>query len=247
MTFMICEAMWKRRINSISDVFPIKKGDDDIEEGMSLCQGTLSDNLNEAEALVRNGDDAYDDLSEDSSRYAASLDDLSSFDDAKEENLLKISSVVTSADDARFKEGEKVSKGEHKVLNSVNISSGRCGGDVDDDLSLASNTYDLSPEEKTQSAPPKAASNSISGNTRDNLTKDENYVGQGNIRPVIDRRMLSLYLNKHISLDEQSKTLDIVKMAREEGIVIILVHEQDSDKGGCSFSLNYGENVRRVT
>jgi len=70
--------------------------------------------------------------------------------------------------------GKNFSKGEHIFLDSDNISSGRCGGDVDDDLSLASNTHVLSPEGKPQNAPSKAAPNSTSGNTRDNLTKDEN-------------------------------------------------------------------------
>jgi len=44
-------------------------------------------------------------------------------------------------------------------------------------------------------------------------------------------------LNNGISLDKESKTLEIVKMAKNKDICIILVHEQDVGKGGCPFSL----------
>ena len=50
------------------------------------------------------------------------------------------------------------------------------------------------------------------------------------------RYFILLNLNKDISLIEGSTTVDIVKMAKIKGIDIILVHEQDIEKGGCPFS-----------
>jgi hypothetical protein len=60
---------------------------------------------------------------------------------------------------------------------------------------------------------------------------------EDNAHLPIERQVLLLYLNNDVSLGKESKTWEIVMMAKNEGICIILVHEQDIHKGGCPFSL----------
>jgi len=48
--------------------------------------------------------------------------------------------------------------------------------------------------------------------------------------------MMLLYLNKNIFLDSDGRVKDLVKEALDNGIKIVLAHEQDSEKGGCHFS-----------
>jgi len=67
--------------------------------------------------------------------------------------------------------------------------------------------------------------------------EESNVEQEDNPHPPIQRQVLLLYLTNDISLDKESKTLEIVKMAKNKGIYIILVHEQDIDEGGCPFSL----------
>jgi hypothetical protein len=126
-----------------------------------------------------------------------------------------------------------VFKGEHYFLLDST------GNGLDDDLSLGSNTDIMSPDggipnHKVSNPTPHLAQ----ANARINLVEaEQSNVDQDNVHPPIERQVLLLYLNKYISLDKESKTLEIVKMSKNKGISIILVHEQDIDKGGCPFSL----------
>ena len=119
--------------------------------------------------------------------------------------------------------GKKVSKSEHVFLhdNTVNICA------LDDDLSLGSNRDIRSPDGIQNHDLFKAAPDLIRDNAKINLVEaEENNVEQDNgVHPPIERQVLLLYLNNDISLDKESKTLDIVKMAKNKGICIILVHE----------------------
>jgi len=106
---------------------------------------------------------------------------------------------------------------------------------------LGSNTDIRSPDGITNHDPFRAAPDVTDDNARSNLVEDENESNveqKDNVHPPLERQVLLLYLNNDIFLDkEQSKTLEIVKMAKNKGICVILVHEQDIDKGGCPFSL----------
>ena len=112
-------------------------------------------------------------------------------------------------------------------------------GGLDDDLSLASNTDIRSPDGITNYDPFRAAPDLTYDIARSNLVEEdeESSVEQDNVYPPLERQVLLLYLNSDISRDKESKTLEIVKMAKNKGTSIILVHEQDIDKGGCPFSL----------
>ena len=109
-------------------------------------------------------------------------------------------------------------------------------GGLDDDLSLGSNTDIRSPDGIINHDPFKDAQDL---STRDNagikLVEEE----EDNVHPPIERQVLLpvLYLNSDISLNKESKIFEIVKMAKNKGTSIILVHEQDVGKGGCPFSL----------
>ena len=48
--------------------------------------------------------------------------------------------------------------------------------------------------------------------------------------------MLLLYLNQATFSNDENKLLDIAKAAKDQGIDIILVHEQDAAKSGCPFN-----------
>ena len=61
-------------------------------------------------------------------------------------------------------------------------------------------------------------------------------VEQEDTLPANARTALLLNLNKDIYLIEGSTIVDIVKKAKIKGIDIILVYEQDIEKGGCPFS-----------
>ena len=62
------EAVDKRSSKSISNMFPIKEGDD-IEEGLSLCEG-FSTMFNKGEDLLRYSKADKDDLSEEKSNVS---------------------------------------------------------------------------------------------------------------------------------------------------------------------------------
>jgi len=112
-------------------------------------------------------------------------------------------------------------------------NTGNIGG-LEGDLSLGSNRDIRSPDGITNYDHLKAAPDLTDDNVRTNLVEEEeNNVDQDNVHPPIERHALLLYLKNGISLDKESKTLEIVKMAKNKGICIILVHEQDIDKGGC--------------
>jgi hypothetical protein len=187
--------------------------------------------LNEGEALLRYSKADEDDLSDEKSK--ASLNDSSSIggDSSISRGTGVVMGSYSEIVDDETSNGKKVSKGEHVFLRD---STGNIGG-LDDDLSLGSNTDIMSPDggipnHKVSNPTPHLTH----ANARINLVEAE----QSNVlHPPIERQVLLLYLNKYISLDKESKTLEIVKMAKNKGISIILVHEQDIDKGGCPFSL----------
>ena len=54
--------------------------------------------------------------------------------------------------------------------------------------------------------------------------------------PKQERSILLLYLNKDVFLDEGDTVKGIVQAAKDLKIDIVLVHEQDSQEGGCEFS-----------
>jgi len=107
-------------------------------------------------------------------------------------------------------------------------------GGLDDDLSLVSNTDIRSPDGITNH-------DLFYDNARIELVEEEEHnVEQEDILvyPPIGRgQVLLLYLNNATSFNKESKLLEIVKMAKNKGTSIILVHEQDIGKGGCPFSL----------
>jgi len=53
---------------------------------------------------------------------------------------------------------------------------------------------------------------------------------------AVQKQILLLYLNKDTFCDGKNDITEAVKVAKGKGIGIILVHEQDIDKGGCPFS-----------
>ena len=104
---------------------------------------------------------------------------------------------------------------------------------------MGSDTDILSPDGITNHKVSNPTPHLTHANARINLVEAKHSnVEQDNGPPKIERQqVLLLFLNKYISLDKESKTLEIVKMAKNKGIYIILVHEQDIDEGGCPFSL----------
>jgi len=110
------------------------------------------------------------------------------------------------------------------VSNNENVCVDR--HDFNDDLSLSSNSDVRSSERKVF---PLQGKNSTNEHVRDKLIEEESNLDQP--APVL------LYLHNNMSLDDENKTIDFVKMAKDEGIGIILAHEQDLDKGSCPFGL----------
>ena len=53
-----------------------------------------------------------------------------------------------------------------------------------------------------------------------------------------ERLLLLLYLNNDTFLNNQDDLADVIKAAKEDGLTVILVHEQDLDKSSCWFLLN---------
>jgi hypothetical protein len=104
---------------------------------------------------------------------------------------------------------------------------------------LGSDTDILSPDGITNHKVSNPTPHLTHANARINLVEAKHSnVEQDNGPPKIERQqVLLLFLNKYISLDKESKTFEMVKMAQNKGISIIRVHEQDVDNGGCLFSL----------
>jgi hypothetical protein len=72
-------------------------------------------------------------------------------------------------------------------------------------------------------------------NTRSPIQNDD--VSNASIDPKQERFTLLLYLiNKDVFLDEGDTVTGIVQAAKDLKIDIVLVHEQDSQEGGCEFS-----------
>ena len=53
---------------------------------------------------------------------------------------------------------------------------------------------------------------------------------------AVQKQILLLYLNKDTFCDGENGITEALKVAKHKGIGIILVHEQDIDKGGCPFN-----------
>jgi len=134
-----------------------------------------------------------------------------------------------------------VSKSEYVFLhdNTGKVDLSKYRGALENDLSLGSNKDMKSPDGITNYDPFRAAPDLFYDNAAiiSLVEEEDSSVELDNVHPSIERQVLLLYLNNGISLDKEGKTLEIVKMANNKGIYIILVHEQDIDKGGCPFSL----------
>jgi len=225
------EEVDKRSRKSTANVFPIKEGDD-IEEGLSLCKGFPAAMFNKGEALLRNSKADEDDLSEGKSKAY----DLSSIgvDSSVSWGADVLMSSYSGIADDESSNGKKV----FYLDNTGKIDLSKYRGGLDDNLSLGSNTDIRSPDGITNHDSLKKAQDLFYDDVIINLVEEEeSSVELDNVPPPIEKQVLLLYLNNGISLDKESKTLEIVKMAKNKGIYIILVHEQDVDKGGCPFSL----------
>ena len=53
---------------------------------------------------------------------------------------------------------------------------------------------------------------------------------------AVQKQVLLLYLNTFTFCDRENSITEALKVATDMGIGIIIVHEQDIDKGGCPFS-----------
>jgi hypothetical protein len=75
---------------------------------------------------------------------------------------------------------------------------------------------------------------SMQGGIGDNFDDDDiTMLEQISIDLAVQKQILLLYLNKDTFCDGENGITEALKVAKHKGIGIILVHEQDIDKGGC--------------
>ena len=74
----------------------------------------------------------------------------------------------------------------------------------------------------------------MQGGIGDNFDDDDiTMLEQISIDLAVQKKILLLYLNKDTFCDGENGITEALEVAKHKGIGIILVHEQDIDKGGC--------------
>jgi len=168
------EAVDKRSSKSISNMLPIKGGDD-IEEGLSLFKSIS--------AMFNKGDD----LSEEKSN--ASLNDSSSIgaDSSVSRGADVFMSSYSGIADDKSSNGKKVFLRD----NTGKIDLSKYRGGLDDNLSLGSNTDIRSPDGITNHDPFIAAPDLFHDDVIINLVEEEeSSVELDNVPPSIERQVL---------------------------------------------------------
>jgi len=253
---------------SVLEIFPIVAtypvfGNDDLEEGLLLSRRT---ERFEVDSFVKNKEACDDDLSE-----VTSLD--IGFKDSHSSGMVREIPVRTASgfylpllhrdciDKRQMKEEKDERDNSHSNVkpNALNDGVSHVSPlsekvdpeiEFDDKLSLLPHSVERSTysvgEIHLDCDISIAPCSSGKGVRRNESALEHTSSLKDELDFLADQKqVLLLYLNKKTFCD--SGVADIVKVAKQKGTDIILVHEQDVDKGGCPFSYCFDHTPEELT